>query len=223
MPIYNLIEYRTNYSETTGSLWFYSKDGANNFNVDIANTDEFKSFEYESKLLKTTVADGANGILRNGTIAVPLKYLSNFWRSLKMALINFKVEVKLKWTKYCIFSAAGLDNVNGNVSDNDIIFTIKDIKIILVTLSARDNQKLSKLLGKGFERSVYWNEYNRKGETKTTTNEYRYFLESNFVGVNRLFVLLYLNRDNDVKQFKNGRYYLPKITKINQKLQCHHQ
>ena len=129
MPIYNLIEYRTNYSETTGSLWFYSKDEANNFNVDIANTDEFKSFEYESKLLKTTVADGANGILRNGTIAVPLKYLSNFWRSLEMALINFKAEVKLKWTKYCIFSAAGLDNVNGNVSDNDIIFTIKDTKL----------------------------------------------------------------------------------------------
>ena len=52
----------------------------------------------------------------------------------------------------------------------------------------KDNQKLSKLLGKGFNRSVYWNEYKTKSENKKTTNEYRYFLESKFVGVNRLFV-----------------------------------
>ena len=53
--------------------------------------------------------------------------------------------------------------VNGNVNDN-IIFTIKDAKLYVpvVTLTARDNQKLSKLLGKGFKRSVYWNEYKAK-------------------------------------------------------------
>ena len=68
--------------------------------------------------------------------------------------------------------------------------TIKDTRVYVpvVTLSARDNQKLSKLLSKGFERSVYWNEYKTKSENKNTTNEYRYFLESNFVGVNGLFV-----------------------------------
>ena len=43
MPVYNLIEYSSNYSETTGSLWFYSKDEANNFNANIANDDDFKS------------------------------------------------------------------------------------------------------------------------------------------------------------------------------------
>ena len=46
MPMYNLIEYSSNYSETTGSLWFYSKDEATNFNADIANNN-FKSFEYK--------------------------------------------------------------------------------------------------------------------------------------------------------------------------------
>ena len=67
-----------------------------------------------------------------------------------------------------------------------------------VTLTARDNQTLSNLHSKGFVRSVYWNECKTKSETKTTTNEFRYFLESNFVvGVNRLFVLIYLNRDDD--------------------------
>ena len=55
---------------------------------------------------------------------------------------------------------------------NNIIFTIKDTKldVPVVTLSARDNQKLSKLLSKVFERSVYWNEYKTKSENKNTTN-----------------------------------------------------
>ena len=81
MSMYSLIEYSSNYSETTGSLWFYSKDEAINFNADIANYDNFKSFKYKAKSLGNTAADGVNGILRNATIAVPLKYLSNLWRS----------------------------------------------------------------------------------------------------------------------------------------------
>ena len=73
-----------------------------------------------------------------------------------MPLINCKIELKLKWTKYCVLSTAAADNINGNNDDNNIIFTIKDTKIYVsvVTLSARDNQKLSKFLHKGYERSV---------------------------------------------------------------------
>ena len=86
-------------------------------------------------------------------------------------------------------SAAGADNINGNANDgnngNNIIFTIKDTELWVpgVNWSARDNHKLSKPLSKGFERSVYWN-------------------ESNFVGVNNLFVLVYLSWDNDVNYQK---------------------
>ena len=58
---------------------------------------------------------------------MPLKYLSNFWRSLEIPLIHCKVELKLIWTKYCGLSAAGADNPNA--ISNDIIFTIKDIKL----------------------------------------------------------------------------------------------
>ena len=63
-----------------------------------------------------------------------------------MSLINCKVELKLKWTKYCVLSAAGADNVNGNVNDNiygnNVIFTINDTKsyVLVITLSTRDNQ-----------------------------------------------------------------------------------
>ena len=82
LPMYNLIEYSSNYSETTGSLPFYSKDEATDFDNNIENTDSFISFKYKTKLLGNTVAqpdtNNANGILKNATIAVPLKYLINF-------------------------------------------------------------------------------------------------------------------------------------------------
>ena len=192
MPIYILIENSSNYSETRGSLWFYLKDEANNCDADTANVNNFNCFEYKTKLLGNKVANGANGILINPTIAAPLKYLSTFCRSLEMPLINCKIELKLKWTKYCVLSAAGADNTDANL--NNFIFTIKDTK---------DNQKLSKLFSKGFEKSVYWNEYKIKSENQNTTNEYRDFREANFLGVNRFFILVYSNQYNKAKRLKN--------------------
>ena len=107
---------------------------------------------------------------------------------------------------------SNLNNIESDNNGNNIIFTIKDTKLYapVVTLSASDNQKLSKHLNKGFRRSVFWNECKAKNETKTTTNEFRYFLELNFVGVNRLFELVYLKRNDYIKRFKTQRYYLPK-------------
>ena len=106
-----------------------------------------------------------------------------------MSLINCKIELKLKWTKYFVLPVGGNENdINNNNNAINIIFTIKYTKLYVpvVTLSARDNKKLTKLLSKGFERSVYWNEYKTKSDK--TTNEFKYFLQSNFVGVSRLFV-----------------------------------
>ena len=79
MLMYNLIEYSLNYSNATGSLWFYSKDEAANLNAIIANTNDFKFFRYKAKLLENTVPDKNNSILKNATITVPLKCLSSFW------------------------------------------------------------------------------------------------------------------------------------------------
>ena len=56
MSMYNLIEYSSNYSETTGSLWFYSKDESTDFNADITNDNNFKCFMYKAKLLGNTIA-----------------------------------------------------------------------------------------------------------------------------------------------------------------------
>ena len=74
MPMYNLIEYSSNCSDTTRSLWFYSKDEATNYNADIANTNNFKSFKCKAKLSENTEADRDNGILKNARIAVPLNF-----------------------------------------------------------------------------------------------------------------------------------------------------
>ena len=94
--MYKLVEYSSNYSETTGSLWFYSQDEATNFNADTANTDNIKSFKYKAKLLENTEPqpdpNEANGILKNESIAVSLKYLRNSWRSLKMQFINSRIK-----------------------------------------------------------------------------------------------------------------------------------
>ena len=163
MPMYNSIEYSSNYSETTGSLSFYSKDAATNFDVDIVHDDEFKSFKYSylsniAKLLRNTAAqpalNAANRIPNNAPMAVLLKYLSNFWGSLEIPVINSKVELKIRWIKHCVLSVGDNDNANGNNGDNNIFFTIKDTKLYvpIVTSSARYSQRLSKHISKGFER-----------------------------------------------------------------------
>ena len=62
MPMYNLLEYSSNYFQTTGSSWFYSKDETTNFNADIANYNIFKSFKYKAKLLGNNKSSENNGI-----------------------------------------------------------------------------------------------------------------------------------------------------------------
>ena len=77
-------------------------------------------------------------------MAVSLNYLRNLWRLLEMPLINCKVELELKWTRYCVLLVAGNENnINEDANTNNFIFTIKDTKLYLlvVTLSAKDNQK----------------------------------------------------------------------------------
>ena len=103
-------------------------------------------------------------------------------------------------------------NYNTNDNPTRIIFTIKDTKLFvaIVTLWAKGNQKLWKLLSERFERSVYWNKYKTKLKNENTTNEYRYFPESNFVGVKRLFVFIYPNQNDSVRRFNDKKYYFPK-------------
>ena len=99
MLMYNLLEYSSYYSGVIDSLWLYSKDEATNPHNDIVNTDAFRSFKYKDKLLGNTVAQPApnqhNEVLKNTTISVPLKYLSNFGDHLKCHGLTGKLNQNL--------------------------------------------------------------------------------------------------------------------------------
>ena len=73
-------------------------------------------------------------------------------------MINCKVKLKLKWTKQCVLFVLGTENIDAN--SNNVVFTTKDTKLYVpvATSLAKDNQKVSKLLSREFERSLYWNE-----------------------------------------------------------------
>ena len=133
-------------------------------------------------------------------IVVPLKYLSNSWRSLEMSLINCKVELSLKWIKNCVLTTAPFGANPGITHADNATFKITDAKLYvrIVTLSAEDNTKLSKLLGEGFKRSIYWNKYkvidNKVEIANANAEKYiREFPDSSYQGVKRLFVLAYDN------------------------------
>ena len=125
MPMYNLIEYSDNYSKKSRSLWQYYKDDPND---NIMQSESFKS------KIKITGKTPAAGNTKDVEIIVPLKYLSNFWRTLEMPLINCEVNLILTWSPTCVISSA-----NGETK-----FKITETKLYVpvVTLSTQDNAKL---------------------------------------------------------------------------------
>ena len=126
MAMYNLIEYYDNYSKTFGSLWQYYKDGPSD---NLADSESFKS---KVKIIGSTPAGGNT---KDVKIIVPLKYLSNFWRTLEMPLINCEVSLFFTWSLTCVIT-----NSTGEGK-----FTITDTKryVPVVTLSTQDNANFS--------------------------------------------------------------------------------
>ena len=205
MPMYNLIESSDNYSDTLESLWGFKRDEIDN-NANVTNDDNAPSFKYKASNIGNTENNGTK-------IAVSPKYLSNFWKSLEIPLINCKVELSLKWIKNCVLTTS--------VTANKATFEITDAKLYvpIVTLSIEDNAKLSKLLGEGFKRSIYWNKYkvidNRVVEIADNNEEkyIRELLDSSYQGVKRLFVLAYYNTksNNQVSIDSSEIYFLPRV------------
>ena len=157
----------------------------NNGNPANVTTDDSSSFKYKSSFFKPlTAAD--NGVFKDVKIAVPLKYLSNFWRSLEMPLINCKIHLELNWSKDCVIST---------ITATTFKITNTKLYVPIVTLSGKDNVKLVKLLEEGFKRPAYWNEYQTKIETRNLDNKNltRFSLDASFQGARRLFVLAFNN------------------------------
>ena len=184
-------------------------------------TDDSSSFKYKSSFFKPlTAAD--NGVFKDVKIAVPLKYLSNFWRSLEMPLINCKIHLELNWSKDCVMST---------IADTTFKITNTKLYVPIVTLSSKDNVKLVKLLEEGFKRPVYWNEYQTKIESRNLDNNNltRFPLDASFQGVRRLFVLAFNNTtvtvtvpNNQINNANNRllrnshtKYFLPRVNITN--------
>ena len=203
MPMYNLIEYSDNYGKSTGSLWQYCKDiQARNANDEIivfeANnlTDSFK---FKAKIAGQTGNDGTKDV----EIMVPLKYLSNFWRTLEMPLINCEVNLIITWSSSGVL-------ISTNIQNQAAIFTIDDTKLYVpvVTLSTQENTKFLQKLKSGFKRVINWNKYLSKPELLAQNSNLNHLVEPSFQGINRLFVLAF---ENDNHRTSDERYYLPTV------------
>ena len=161
---------------------------------------------------KDTGADNTDttevaGVRRlNVKVVVPLKYLSNFFRSLEMSLINCKIKLNLTWKKECVLSTGA----------GEAVFIINETKLYVpvVTLSKEDNKDFIEQQNKGLQKSIYWNEYKTKEINEhADANVFKYInLDPSFQDVNRLFVMAY-NRANG-QPTRNGprKYYLPRIS-----------
>ena len=208
--MYNLLEYSDNYSKISGSLWQYCREvlAVN----DDENTQDFNganaidSFNFKSKITRQTVADNNNGNIDGRVdveIMVSLKYLSNFWRTLEMPLINCDVELILDWSANYVI-------IYTNVANQVPTFTITETNLYVpvVTLSTQDNAKLLSQLESNFKRNISWNKYLAKPELLARNQNLNHLIEPSFQGVNRLFVLAF---ENDDQSISSKRYYIPNV------------
>ena len=181
MPMYNLIEYSDNYAKTSGSLWQYFRDEPDD---NIADSESFKS------KIKITGKTHNNDNEKDVEIMVPLKYLSNFWRTLEMPLINCEVNLILTWSSTCVITT----------STGEGRFAITDTRLYVpvVTLLTQENIKLLQQLKSGLS----------KPELLAQNPNFNHLVEPSFQGVNRFFVLAF---ENDAQRTSHSGYYLPNV------------
>ena len=176
MPMYNLIEYSDNYAKTSGSLWQCFRDEPDD---DLEDSESFKS------KIKITGKTPDDDNVKDVEIMVPLKYLSNFWRTLEMSLINCEVNLILTWSATCV--------VTDSRGSGRFAITDAKLYVSVVTLSTQENTKLLQQLKSGFKKVINWNKYLSNPQLLAQNPNLTYLIEPSFQGVNRLFVLAFEN------------------------------
>ena len=236
IPMYNLLEYSKNYRKTIGSSYNYYRDELNDDvnlnNFTNNNVVSSNSFQYKNKIIGNTcnvdsttipAAGGArvanpnydanNSGEKNVELAIPLKYLGNFWRALDIPLISCEVSLELRWNKNCAINSQqiGVNLDRGNTAaPTNATLVINDYKLYIpvVTLSKDDEIKLLTNLKSGFTRELEWNKYRSRMTAEAINNNLNILIDPTFTNVNRLFVLAYQNAD-DRQSF--SQFYLPKV------------
>ena len=161
------------------------------------NIADSESFKYKVKITGKTPDDGN---IKDVEIVVPLKYLSNFWRTLEMPLINCEVNLELTWSRDCL--------ITNSTGAGKFAITETKLYVLVVTLSTQDNAKLLQQLKSGFKRTINWNKYESSVKAFAQNRCLNYLINQNFQGVNRLFVLSFENEDG---RTSHSPYYLPKV------------
>ena len=225
MSMYNLLKYSKNYRKTIGSLYDYYRnelsDDADDNNFDNIKVVNSNTFKYKNKIIGNTydidAGDQGYDVNKNGTqeveLAIPLKYLGNFWRALNIPLISCEASLELKWDKNCVITSLEQIDIGGGNRDNaptDATLAVNDCKLYVpaVTLSKDDEIKLLTNLRSGFKREIIWNKYRSQMTTEAINNNLNILIDPTFTNVNRLFVLAYQNAD-DRQSF--SQFYLPKV------------
>ena len=208
-----------------GSLYNYHRDELshdaddNNFdNIKVINSNTFK---YKNKITGNTYNIGAGeagyDVNKNGTqkveLAIPLKYLGNFWRALDIPLISCEVSLELKWDKNCVLTSLEQREIGGGNRDNaptGATLAINDCELYVpeVTLFKDDEIKLLTNLKSGFKREIIWNKYRSQMTTEAINNNLNILIAPTFTNVNRLFVLAYRTADN---RQSFSQFYLPNV------------
>ena len=214
MTMYNLIEYSDNYQDSSATLYQYKRDEQPEADT-VADLAAYtsSSFKYKINLLGNPEYHAATNIAKLSVkVVVPLKHLSNFFRSLEMPLINCKIKLNLTWKQECVLST----------DVGAAVFIINDTKLYVpvVTLSKEDNKDFIKQQNKDFQRPIYWNEYKAKEKNEivdpnnnaNNANIVRYIsLNPSFQGFNRLFLMAYSGATNQPTRNGQLKYYLPRI------------
>ena len=133
----------------------------------------------------------------------PLKYLSNFWRTVEMPSANCEINLILTWSKRCFI-------IDNPIANQEPTFTITDMKLYvpIVTLSTRDNAKLLEQLKPSFKRTINLNKYEPKVSVEHRNRYFDFVISSSVQGVKRLFVLSF---ENTSGRRSYTRYYLPLV------------
>ena len=228
MPMYNLLEYIKNYRKTIGSLYNYYRDeltnDVNDNYFDNRNAVNSEAFKFKNKITGNTYNVDADtqghDVNKNGTqkieLAIPLKYLGNFWRAPNIPLISCGVFLELKWSENCVITSLERTQVDVGppvVIHNDptcATLSITDCKLYVpvVTLSKDDEIKLLSNLKSGFKREIIWNKYRSQITTEAINNNLNILIDPTFTNVNRLFVLAYRTADN---RQSFSQFYLPNV------------
>ena len=134
-------------------------------------------------------------------IVLSLEYLSNFWRTLKIPLINCEINLILTWSKNCVITSKATTVEVGYNRINDptnAIFKITDSKLYVPvnTLSTQNDNKILKQLRTGVKRTIKSNRYRPEMTNETKNNNLNYFNGPTFTKINRLFVLSFKNEED---------------------------